>query len=311
MTESKFSQQYHIKYETLDKLLEEGVLCAQTVQRGKTKRILIDSNEINKLEEGKHYVVCPSCGQKLLELSYAHFSSCSKKYPNQIFTYKASTIFKGVKTEKQKRAQSLKLKQRFQTSEGEITRKQISEASRNVSPEVRAKKIAVLFQVSQDPVRREQIRQESLERWRDPEFRKKIKEFQQSHKKEILKSAARARTFKVYKKSGLHEMFKKAMIENGLLDFESEKKVGFYSIDEANEQLKLAVEVDGCYWHGCKMCGYQGIRGTQNTDKRKEGYLRSHGWKLLRIPEHDIKSNLQNCLLRVRARVEECKHEQA
>jgi very-short-patch-repair endonuclease len=124
-------------------------------------------------------------------------------------------------------------------------------------------------------------------------------DYQRANRKEILQSAAHARGFKVYKRSGLHEMFKKAMTENGLLGFDSEHRVGFYSVDEANERLKLAVEIDGCYWHGCKECGFQGIRGTQNTDRRKEGYLRSHGWKLLRIPEHEIKTDLTGCLSRL------------
>lgn len=70
----------------------------------------------------------------------------------------------------------------------------------------------------------------------------------------------------------------------------------------------MAVEIDGCYWHGCEECGYQGVRGTQITDRRKEGYLRTHGWKLLRIPEHEIKTDLQGCLARVRDQVEETKH---
>jgi len=279
MTKNQFCQRHNIEPQAFRRFVQLDLLRVRTVWLGKAKRLLIEPDEINRLQEGEHFVVCPFCGRKAIELFDRHYKVCPQNHRGENPGYRASAFFavERVKTEEQKRKQSLRLKRRFQTPEGEITRRQISEASRSVSSVVRAKKTAVLLRVNRDPARREQVKRESLERWQSPDFRRKIASYQNSNRVEILKSAARARSFKVYKKSSLHELFKKAMIGAGILDFDSEYRVGFYSVDEANERLKLAVEIDDCYWHGCKECGYQGIRGTQNTDRRKEGYLRTHG----------------------------------
>ena len=47
---------------------------------------------------------------------------------------------------------------------------------------------------------------------------------------------------------------------------------------------KVAVFVDGCFWHGCPRC----YRLPQ--DNRASRELRSLGWRVLRIWEHTLKS---------------------
>ena len=69
------------------------------------------------------------------------------------------------------------------------------------------------------------------------------------------------------------------------------------SIDIAFPRTKLAVFVDGCFWHGCPK---HGVRPTSNGDwwRRKieinlardehtTEYLRSIGWRPLRFWEHE------------------------
>jgi DNA mismatch endonuclease (patch repair protein) len=76
-------------------------------------------------------------------------------------------------------------------------------------------------------------------------------------------------------------------------------KGAYGSPDFLFKKSKLAVFVDGCFWHGCKKhC----IMPKSNTvywipkiarniarDKTVNSYYRANGWKIIRIWEHEIK----------------------
>src|ERR1035441_9426916 len=61
---------------------------------------------------------------------------------------------------------------------------------------------------------------------------------------------------------------------------------------------KIAVFVDGCFWHGCVRCcripstnrkyWTDKIGRNRERDKETTAYLRSQGWSVLRIPECKI-----------------------
>ncbi len=63
---------------------------------------------------------------------------------------------------------------------------------------------------------------------------------------------------------------------------------------------KLAVFVDGCFWHGCKMCGHvpktrsrfwsAKIDRNRQRDKRTTRILKASGIRVLRIWEHSLVS---------------------
>ncbi len=63
-------------------------------------------------------------------------------------------------------------------------------------------------------------------------------------------------------------------------------------------KLKLAVFVDGCFWHGCPKHGTQPkgnaafwrkkISGNRTRDRRVNRELRKSGWRVLRIWEHAL-----------------------
>jgi DNA mismatch endonuclease (patch repair protein) len=63
-------------------------------------------------------------------------------------------------------------------------------------------------------------------------------------------------------------------------------------------QLKLAVFVDGCFWHGCPMHGTQPktnaafwrekIARNRSRDRRVTRALRARGWRVVRIWEHAL-----------------------
>jgi DNA mismatch endonuclease (patch repair protein) len=66
---------------------------------------------------------------------------------------------------------------------------------------------------------------------------------------------------------------------------------------------KIAVFVDGCFWHGCKrikkLPKHNGkfwrakIQGNIKRDKVVNRELRGEGWKVVRIWEHDLKDSLK------------------
>lgn len=82
--------------------------------------------------------------------------------------------------------------------------------------------------------------------------------------------------------------------------------------DFAFPRLKLAVFVDGCFWHGCpKHClqpkGNKEFWSTKLAankarDRKVNGLLRAKGWRVLRIWEHDLTKSRQLASVRRVAR---------
>ena len=78
---------------------------------------------------------------------------------------------------------------------------------------------------------------------------------------------------------------------------------------------KLAVFVDGCFWHGCPKHGTQPktrasfwlakITGNKARDRRVNYALRKRGWKVIRVWEHELsRKNETRLLRRLDARLE-------
>jgi DNA mismatch endonuclease (patch repair protein) len=70
---------------------------------------------------------------------------------------------------------------------------------------------------------------------------------------------------------------------------------------------RLAVFVDGCFWHGCPRHGTRPrgnagfwrakFRRNQARDLRDTRRLRRAGWKVLRLWEHELKPRARRALL--------------
>jgi DNA mismatch endonuclease (patch repair protein) len=68
--------------------------------------------------------------------------------------------------------------------------------------------------------------------------------------------------------------------------------------DIAFTRLKLAVFVDGCFWHGCvehrSLPVSNGtfwkakIEGTRHRDQQQVEWLQAAGWTVIRVWEHDV-----------------------
>jgi DNA mismatch endonuclease (patch repair protein) len=72
---------------------------------------------------------------------------------------------------------------------------------------------------------------------------------------------------------------------------------------------KLAIFVDGCFWHGCSICYRRPSSNRKYWDKKllrnilrdnkNTNELRKMGWKVLRFWEHDIYNNHIRCVNKV------------
>lgn len=65
---------------------------------------------------------------------------------------------------------------------------------------------------------------------------------------------------------------------------------------------KVAVFIDGCFWHGCplhrvwpktrKILWKSKIQGNIKRDRRVDAELQKQGWAVLRFWEHEVERNL-------------------
>lgn len=82
-----------------------------------------------------------------------------------------------------------------------------------------------------------------------------------------------------------------------------EHVVGFYSIDIADQDRKIAIEVDGDFWHCNTDIGYAPLFECQKrnlaNDKSKTSYLVGRGWKLIRVWTSDIDADINKTVTRI------------
>jgi len=73
-------------------------------------------------------------------------------------------------------------------------------------------------------------------------------------------------------------------------------------------KLRLAVFVDGCFWHGCRehhrrptsnrKYWTRKIARNQARDRQTTTLLRTRGWVVLRVWEHELRQENQSALVR-------------
>lgn len=85
--------------------------------------------------------------------------------------------------------------------------------------------------------------------------------------------------------------------------------IGHARPDIAWKSKRVAVFIDGCFWHGCPMhCRRPATRQdywNPKIDRNMEhdiettALLRSSGWKVLRFWEHEVTENIDNVGLKI------------
>lgn len=76
---------------------------------------------------------------------------------------------------------------------------------------------------------------------------------------------------------------------------------------------RVAVFMDGCFWHGCPECyrapksngkfWREKVDGNRARDKRQTRELRAAGWIVLRFWEHRVNRSLDECVVEVESAV--------
>lgn len=255
--------------------------------------------QVERLEHGAHYIVCRACGRWAGQMTTKHLRWCSRmsmelykeRWPDALLLSGVVSDSRA-KTPEQRQQQSNTLKARFQTPEGEVTRQQIREASlRLMKTPYRDELVKRLVERNRSEANRKQaaVKARGLRlltiRWhqenREASFAGAA--YARAHIRDTTMAAARS---VVNKTSNLHLKFKIRMEQANLEGFITEGRVGPFEVDEAHYGLRVAVEVDGCYWHGCVTCGHEGVPSTLANDKAKDAYLKAAGWCVVRLPGH-------------------------
>lgn len=106
---------------------------------------------------------------------------------------------------------------------------------------------------------------------KSPEHRKKLKEY-------ALRGLLSQQRMK--EPTSIENKLYKELKRRGLL-FETQKLInGRFLVDAYIPSLNLVIEADGDYWHN--------LERVQKKDKAENAYLTKCGYKLLRLPEHEI-----------------------
>lgn len=80
--------------------------------------------------------------------------------------------------------------------------------------------------------------------------------------------------------------------------------------DIAFKKHKVAVFIDGGFWHGYRFSQWssnlspfwlQKIAGNIRRDRRNFGRLRRAGWRVVRVWQHQIERDLESCVERILA----------
>lgn len=74
---------------------------------------------------------------------------------------------------------------------------------------------------------------------------------------------------------------------------------------------RIAVFVDGCFWHGCPRCGHRPksnhrywfnkLTRNRKQDIKVSCEIRKHGWDVIRIWEHEIRQDPSHAISRVQS----------
>jgi very-short-patch-repair endonuclease len=87
--------------------------------------------------------------------------------------------------------------------------------------------------------------------------------------------------------SHIEKLFANALATAGIIAVQ-QVAVWHYTLDFAIPDQMIAIECDGDYWHSLPEC----VR----RDRRKDRFLLSRGWRVLRFSETALNSNLNKCI---------------
>jgi DNA mismatch endonuclease, patch repair protein len=116
------------------------------------------------------------------------------------------------------------------------------------------------------------------------------------------------------KDTGPELMLRQALSKNSIKGYRLHWKKAPGRPDIAFPGKKVAVFVNGCFWHRCPYCGpsmpktnidfwMAKFDRNKERDKRKRKELQEEGWKVVVIWECQIKKDPASCVKRIQAQV--------
>lgn len=100
------------------------------------------------------------------------------------------------------------------------------------------------------------------------------------------------------------------LINAGISGWRINDRSLFGTPDFVFKDRKVAVFLDGCFWHGCKSCKtipssnhkfwVHKIEENRKRDQTVNRKLRRLGWVVIRFWEHDIKKSPNDCVEKIK-----------
>ncbi|WP_368427925.1 very short patch repair endonuclease [Sulfuricaulis sp.] len=130
---------------------------------------------------------------------------------------------------------------------------------------------------------------------------------------DTLDRATRARVMSRNRSKGTKSTelrFRSLLVRSGIRGWKLGTRSGLPGTpDVVFRREKVAIFLDGCFWHGCSKCRsipstnrpfwVKKIGGNKKRDRYVVKQLKASGWKPLRLWEHDLRSGGAKVLAKV------------
>lgn len=129
-----------------------------------------------------------------------------------------------------------------------------------------------------------------------------------------MKSSHSPRMASVRQRDTAPEVKLRTALWSSGLRYRKNTRVSGIRVDIVLMSSKVAIFVDGCFWHGCpehyvaprQSAGFWAGKLVDNRlrDDRQARILESQGWHVLRIWEHEVNRDLEMCVSKIRAAIQ-------
>jgi DNA mismatch endonuclease (patch repair protein) len=110
------------------------------------------------------------------------------------------------------------------------------------------------------------------------------------------------------KNTGPEVKFRKLLFANGMRGYRVHYNL-LGKPDVVFIKKKIAIFIDGCFWHKCPVCfkepetrkefWMKKINSNIERDKKADLQLQKDGWLVIRIWEHEIRKNPERCIEKI------------